>query len=49
MENKEAEQKKDRFMEYKNRLRELSESIKCNNICIIRVPKEERKGRGVEN
>ena len=46
MENNETEQKRQRrIMEHKNRLRELSDSIKRYNICIIGVPEEEeRKG-----
>ena len=35
-------------MEHKNRLREFSDSIKSNNICVIGVPEEERE-KGVEN
>ena len=44
MEINEAEQKRERrIMEHKNRLRELSDSIKCNDICIIGVPEEEER------
>ena len=35
-------------MQNKNRLRELSDSIKCNNILIIGIPEEERK-KGAED
>ena len=30
-------------MQHKNRLRELSDSIKCNNIHILGVPQEEER------
>ena len=36
-------------MEHKNRLRELSDSIKHSNICIIEVPEKEERGKGAEN
>ena len=43
METKEAEQKRERIiMEHENRFRELSDSIKYNNIHIIGVLEEER-------
>ena len=49
MENNEAEQKRERrIMEHEYRLRELSDSIKCNIIHIIRVSEEERE-KGAEN
>lgn len=35
-------------MQNKNRLRELSDSFKQNNICIIGIPEEERE-KGAEN
>ena len=38
-----AEQKKE-LCKNENRLRELSDSFKCNNIHIVGVPEEERKG-----
>ena len=45
MDNSKAEQERERIMEHKNRLRELADCIKCNNICITGVPEEEeRKG-----
>ena len=43
MENNEAEQKKERIMQHENRFRELSDSIKCNNIHILRIPEEKRE------
>ena len=44
MESNQVEQKREkRIMQNKNRLRELNDSIKCNNICIIGVPEEDRK------
>ena len=43
--NSEAKQKrKRRMMDHKSRPKELSDSIKHNNIHIIGVPEEERKG-----
>ena len=46
MENNEAEQKRERkIMNHKSRLRELSDSIKHNNIHIIGVPEEEKWDR----
>ena len=47
MENNLSEQKgKKRIIQKENSLMELSDSIKCNNIHIIGVPEEERKGGG---
>ena len=44
MEKKEAEKKRDiKFQEYEGRIRELSDAIKRNNICIIGIPEEEEK------
>ena len=43
MESNEAEQKRERrIMQNENRLRELNDSIKCNNIHIIGIPKEQK-------
>ena len=49
MENNEAEQQRERtIMDHENRLREISDSIKSNNILIIGVPEEEKvKGAGL--
>ena len=46
MENNKAEKKEKRNMEHENRLRESSNSIKCNNIEIIGVPEEEETEKG---
>ena len=49
MKNNEADKKREtRITQHKNRLRELCDSIKRNNICIIVVPEEERE-KGAEN
>ena len=45
MENNEAEQKTERIMEHESRLKELSDSIKCNNICIVGIPEEEEEDK----
>ena len=43
MENNEAEKKKERkTLDHESRLRELSDSIKYNNILVTGVPEEER-------
>ena len=48
MDNKEAEKKREReIMDHQHRLRDLSDLLKCNNICIIGVPEEEDKKRKV--
>ena len=45
MENDEVEKKRDKkILDLEGRIRELSDSMKCNNIRIIGVPEEERKG-----
>ena len=49
-ENNEVEHKRERrMMEHKSRLRELSDSIKHNNIHIIGVPEELGKEKGRES
>ena len=49
LENNQVEQKrKKRIMQNESRLRELSDSIKCSNICIRIVPEEDGE-KGVEN
>ena len=49
MENNEAEQKRERIMDHESRLRQFSDSIKCNNSCIIEVLEEEEERKGAEN
>ena len=45
MESNEPEHREERIVQHKNRIKELSDSIKCNNVCIIGAPEEkERKG-----
>jgi len=49
VENNEAEQKRERkILDHKSRLRELSDSIKHNNIHLIGVPEEEKREEWVE-
>ena len=47
MENDEAKKREKNILDHKERIRELSDSMKCNNIHIIGVPEEERKGQKV--
>ena len=50
MENNKAEQKRERkILQNENRLRELSDSIKRNNICIIGIPVEKEREKAAEN
>lgn len=47
MENNKVEKKKERkILDHECRLRELSDSIKCNNTCIIESQKKRRGERG---
>ena len=49
MEKEEAEKKRDKkIQEYEGRVREISDTIKHNNICIIGIPEEEETGKGAE-
>ena len=49
VENKRADQKMERkVLDYVSRLRELGDSIQCNNICLIGVPKEEEREKRAE-
>ena len=49
MEKDEAEKKRDKnILDHEGRIRELSDSMKQNNICIIGVPEEEEREKGVE-
>ena len=41
--------RKKKNMDHKNRLRKLSNFIKCSNICIIGVPEKEEKVKRAEN
>ena len=43
MENDEAEKKREKILDHEGTIRELSYSMKCNNIHIIGVPEEERE------
>ena len=43
LESNQAEEREKRIMQTKNRLREFSDSIKCNNIHITRFLEEERE------
>ena len=47
MESNQIEKKREK--NYAKWLRELSDSIRCNNICILDVPEEEEKEKGKEN
>ena len=50
MESNRAEQgRHKRIMSNENRLRELSDSIKHNNIYIIGIPEEGQRAKGAEN
>ena len=50
MEKEEAEKKRDKkIQEYEGRLRELSDIIRRNNVCIIGIPEEEERGKGAES
>ena len=49
MEKEEAEKKRDtKIQENEGRIRELSDTIKRNNICIIGIPEKEERGKGAE-
>ena len=49
MEKEEAEKKRDKkFQECEGRIRELSDAMKRNNICIIRIPEKEEREKGAE-
>ena len=49
MEKEEAERKRDKkIQEYERKIRELSDALKRNNIRIIGVPEEEKRGKGTE-
>ena len=46
MEKEEAEKKNKKIQECEGRMREISDVMKCNNICIIGIPEEEETERG---
>uniref|UniRef100_A0A8C8XY48 L1 transposable element RRM domain-containing protein n=1 Tax=Panthera leo TaxID=9689 RepID=A0A8C8XY48_PANLE len=49
MEKEEAEKKRDKkIQEYEGKIRELSDTLKRNNIRIIGIPEEEERGKGAE-
>jgi len=49
MENKEAEKKRDKLLlDHEGRIREISDTIRRNNIRIIGIPEEEERERGAE-
>ena len=49
MEKEEAEKKRGKkIKEYEGRIRELSDAITRNNICIIGIPEEEEREKGAE-
>ena len=49
MEKEQAKKKRDKkIQEYEGRIKELSDIITCNNICIIGIPEEEERGKGAE-
>ena len=46
MENNVADKRERKIMQHENSFRELSDSIKCNNIHIIGGQEEEERGKG---
>ena len=49
MEKEEAEKKRDKkIQEYEGKIRELSDTLKRNNIRIIGIPGEKERGKGAE-
>ena len=48
MEKEEAEKEIKKIQEHEGRIRELSDAMKWNNICIIGIPKEEEREKGAE-
>ena len=49
MEKEVAEKKRDKkIQEYEGKIRELSDTLKRNNIHIIGIPEEEKRGKGAE-
>ena len=37
-----------KIQEYEGKIRELSDALKRNNLCIIGIPEEEERGKGAE-
>ncbi|KAF0877580.1 LORF1 protein, partial [Crocuta crocuta] len=49
IEKQEADKKRDKLIqEQERRVRELSDMVKRNNICIIGIPEEDERGKGAE-
>ena len=49
MQNKEAEKKRGKqLLDHEGKIREISDTIKQNNIRIIGIPEEEERERGAE-
>ena len=48
MEEEEAEKKIKKIQEYEGKIRELSDALKRNNLCIIGIPEEEERGKDAE-
>ena len=47
MENDEAEKERERkILDHEGRIRDLSDSMRYNNICIIGIPEGEERDRG---
>ncbi|KAF0871327.1 LORF1 protein, partial [Crocuta crocuta] len=49
IEKQEADKKRDKLIqEHERKVRELSNTVKCNNICIIGSPEDEERDKGAE-
>ena len=50
MEKEEVEKKRDKIIqEYEGKIRELSDTLKRNNLHITGIPEEEERGKGAED